>query len=164
MKNILAENLLRFGVKNLKETNMIRLKSLLTEAPMKLPTPYSIGTVTLLGADSKAKKGTIEKISDTEVKITLDGEPSSNYGVTDYYPGGDKYTFIFKLENDMLDLVSVISHSKDKETGEKKDQELKLSRIKRHFFDKAPVAIRNEQGKLNTYIAPLSFYKIFGLQ
>ena len=31
MKNILAENLLRFGVKNLKETNMIRLKSLLKE-------------------------------------------------------------------------------------------------------------------------------------
>lgn len=31
MKNILAENLLRFGVKNLKENNMIRLKSLLKE-------------------------------------------------------------------------------------------------------------------------------------
>ena len=148
----------------LTESDLTRIvRRIIKESKENLPTPYSIGGVTLLGGDSEAKTGTIEKISDNEVEITINGIPDSSYSFSDYYPVGDRYSFIFKIEDDMLYLVRVISHFKDKETGGQTESEIKLGKIRRHFFDTTPVPIRDKNGKLDIYIAPLSFYKMFGI-
>jgi hypothetical protein len=153
----------------LTESDLTRIvRRIIKESKENLPTPFSIGGITLLGGGSRAKKGTIEKVSDNEVEITIDGLPDV-YDRTDWGGGSnisEIYTFRFKIEDDMLDLVSVITQIKDDETNEIEDVELDLEKITRSgvgFFEDAPYFIRGENGKLNTYFAPLSFYKMFGL-
>jgi hypothetical protein len=75
------------------------------------------------------------------------------------------YKFIFSLDNDEIFLTSASVTYVKPGTTEEITEDL-LSRVKKLFFihtNGEPRKVRNEDGKLDIYFAPLSFYKMFGL-
>jgi hypothetical protein len=75
------------------------------------------------------------------------------------------YKFIFSLDNDEISLTSASVTYVNNETDEEITEDL-LNTVKKLFFistNGQPREVRDEDGELDTYFAPLSFYKMFGL-
>ena len=185
----------------LTESDLVGIvRRILKEDTGSLPTPYNIGGVQLLGGCSTSKSGTINKISNNEVEIEIDGVPSKNYEEAcenrtkafepkslDYkdlpylykreFNGVDVkndeikklpdpiYKFKFSLDNNEISLKSAKVTYTDKNNQKITDDLLNSSN--RLFFKHSngqPRKVRDENGKLDIYFAPLSFYKMFGLE